>query len=294
MGKRRIIIIVSLVAIAAAVIFRLVMNANSEEESSQKANKTCFKYADNKITGYYYNLCGKDVVIPKKLGGREVHIIGESVFENMNITSVVFPETITKIEQYAFNKNKIESLEIPKNVTYIGKNAFSNNMISKLEFKSEKIEFGETPFNNNQLDDKNAFIYDMSYGIDKTRIVSYAGKNRSNVTIPSSVLEIGSYSFSDAGIKKLTLNKEIKLIGNGAFVNNDFEKITLPDSLEYLGDNAFNYDIKEIVVSNKNNKEDFSYFGMQTFPDEVLKFEGKTKKSEDEGAPGEDKGDITE
>lgn len=281
MGKRTIIIIASIVAIVGAVVFRLVMN-NSNSEKTSNSKRECFKVIDNKIEGYYYNLCGKDVVIPSNINGKPVNVIGESVFENMNINSIKLPDTLTKIEQYAFNKNNIESVVIPASVTYIGKNAFSNNKISSLEIKAEKMGMGETPFNNNQLDDKNAFIFDRTYGIDKTTIVSYAGKNRNSVKIPSGVTNIGQYAFSDMGIKKVTLNKELNIIGNGAFVGNNFEEITIPSSVTFFGDNAFNYDIKRIVIENKNSKEDFGYYGMQTFTDEILSFEGKTKKTEKE------------
>ncbi len=281
MGKRTIVIIASIVAIVGAVVFRLVMNNKTEEEQTT-SDKTCFKYSGTKITGYYYNLCGKEVVIPRILGGVEVQSIGESAFENMQITSVTLPDSLLEIEQYAFNKNLIESVVIPEKVTSIGKNAFSNNKISNLEFKSSKIDFGETPFNNNLLDDKNAFIYDMSSGLDTSYIVSYAGKNRDNVKVPNGVKNIGPYAFSDQEIKKITLDKDLVVIGNGAFVGNNFAEITIPGKVESLGDNAFDYNIQRIVVENKGKIDDFSYYGMQTFLEDVLIFDGKTKKTEKE------------
>lgn len=282
MSRRGLIMFLSIAAIIGAIVFRITQSTKEKNAKENEATSaTCFKLTGSRIDGYYYNLCGKDVVIPSNVAGVEITVIGESAFENLQITSVTLPETLIKIEQFAFNKNNIEKVVFPEKVTYIGKNAFSNNKLTSIEFKSKKVEFGETPFNNNQLDDKNAFIYDMTYG-DNTHIVSYAGKNRENVVIPKGVTDIGAYSFSDLEIKKLTLNKELSTIGNGAFVGNLFEEITIPDSVVYFGDNLLNYDIKRVNVENKNNKEDFGYYGMQTFPDNVLKFKGKTKKSEKE------------
>ena len=283
MDKRRIIIIVSIVAIVAAITFRIIQTAtNNKEEETKTSDKTCFQFSDHKIIGYYYNLCGKVVNIPKYIHGAEVNVIGESAFENMQITSVTLPETVTKIEQYAFNRNELTEVIIPEQVKYIGKNAFSNNKISKLDIKPVKITMNETPFNNNQLEDKYAFIYNMNDGIDKTDIISYAGKNRDNVKIPTGVTNIGPYTFSDMEIKKITLNNDLEVIGNGAFIGNSFSEITIPSSVTYFGDNVLDYDISKVNIENKDKIDDFGYYGMQTFEKDVLNFKGKTTKTEKE------------
>lgn len=52
------------------------------------------------ITAY----CGRggDVVLPASLGGCPVKVIGDSAFANSPVTSVVLPDSVTKIDWFAF------------------------------------------------------------------------------------------------------------------------------------------------------------------------------------------------
>ena len=85
-----------------------------------------------KITGYNIE-GGTDVVIPSQIDGKAVVAIGDDAFFDSNtgyglgITSVVIPNSVTSIGEYAFFGNKLTNVEIPGSITKIGSNAFARN-----------------------------------------------------------------------------------------------------------------------------------------------------------------------
>ena len=116
---------------------------------------TITKYYDNKENDSSKPVCPTDVVIPTKINGKKVLVIGEYAFcknyeentQDGRITSVVLPETLTVIERGAFYGNKIKTLTIPKNVTEIKDSAFENNLLQKVTFEGTKIRGGCGAFN---------------------------------------------------------------------------------------------------------------------------------------------------
>jgi hypothetical protein len=81
-----------------------------------------FEFGGGVITGYSGD--SKDVVIPAKIKGKPVTSIGESAFNNKELTSVTIPDGITSIGNSAFASNQLTSVTIPDGVTSIGDSAF--------------------------------------------------------------------------------------------------------------------------------------------------------------------------
>lgn len=77
-------------------------------------------YTGNTVTG--------DVVLPAEPNGYKLIEIGEMGFYNcVNMTSISIPETVTHIEDYAFDKcTGLKHFTIPMEVTHIGHMAFIN------------------------------------------------------------------------------------------------------------------------------------------------------------------------
>ena len=145
----------------------------------------------------------RDVVIPARLYGLSVTVIGASAFRNMEITGVVVPSTVTEIEEYAFNNNLLESVTIGENVKIIGINAFSRTS-------------GDREF------------------VERSRSSSLIA-----IVIPNSVTEIGDGAFSGSGLTGVTLGRGVKTIGYGAFNSNQLRSIVIPDNVETIGGDAF-------------------------------------------------------
>ena len=129
--------------------------------------------------------CKVDIIIPDN-----VWIIGENAFSKLAdkyiINSIVFPDTLLRIESYAFSGviEDIHQLILPKNLEFIGDYAFSSG--------------SKRP---------------QDYGMSK-------------LVIPDSVKVIGRGAFSGWGsLKQLLLGKMLNYIGPEAFRNcNQVEK----------------------------------------------------------------------
>ncbi|MBQ8140231.1 MAG: leucine-rich repeat protein [Clostridia bacterium] len=88
--------------------------------------------------GKSYKLVGMenaigDVVVPETYNDLPVTKIGKNSIEDKpRMTSLVFPDSITEIEEYAFtgNLNELVSITIGKNVTHIGDYALSGSAVA--------------------------------------------------------------------------------------------------------------------------------------------------------------------
>jgi len=136
---------------------------------------------------------------------------------------------------------KLKELVLGNSVTAIDEFAFDSNQLTNITIPSTVIKIGAGAFNNNQLSDDQAFIYKRnSDGTeDKTTIVSYGGAKRDSVITPVGVEIIGVGAFF-SDIQSLTISEGVKRIE--PYACSDFytlESLTLPNSLEYIGEGAF-------------------------------------------------------
>lgn len=90
-----------------------------------------FVFEENESTATVIGYKGRNehITIPSTYNGKPVTAIGDSAFDkNENkrvIKSVVIPNTIKTIGNFAFFGCELTSIIIPKNVTYLGRGAFS-------------------------------------------------------------------------------------------------------------------------------------------------------------------------
>jgi hypothetical protein len=83
--------------------------------------------------------CSDSVVIPSEINGLTVTRIAGYAFRfptsgNPAMTSVVIPDTVTTIDEWAFSFNSLTSLEIPSSVTSIAKSVFESNDLASVMF----------------------------------------------------------------------------------------------------------------------------------------------------------------
>ena len=102
-----------------------------------------------------------------------VKVIGQFAFrECSNLTSLVIPDGVEKIEAYAFWNLRIASLELPDSVTVIEEYAFNNCSLNNLTLSSNLTKIGNYAF---------------------------YGTNVESVVIPASVNTMGQYVFLSCG-----------------------------------------------------------------------------------------------
>ncbi|MDF9627838.1 leucine-rich repeat domain-containing protein [Mesomycoplasma ovipneumoniae] len=156
------------------------------------------------------------------------------------LSKIIFPETLTEIEDYAFyadsanltDKEKIQELDFSKatNLKKIGDFAFQGNNITKLVLPSSLVSIGKQAFAKNNLEQ-----VDFS--------------NSKNLEI------IQTGAFFDNKIKNLDFSQNIKLIEifTSAFESNKIETVKFNKSAKpvTIGTSAF----KENTIKTNENFE---------------------------------------
>jgi len=175
--------------------------------------------ADNTLTITGYKGTARNVVIPDKLYGLKVTIIGSSAFQNKGLISVVIPDTVVTIEDGsysgAFSSNKeLQKVTLGKGLKTIGDYAFSGCLLTEIIIPDSVTRIGKESFNNIGL---------------------------KNVTFGKGVQTIGDYAFLGNMIVELNLPSSLKEIGAAAFYNNEIQKITFGTGLQNIGSSAFRY-----------------------------------------------------
>ena len=158
----------------------------------------------------------------------DVMIIGKSLIESnkydllvsclCNVKYVTIPDSVKRIENYAFSDTSIEAITIPSGIEVFGKCAFQYCFfLTKIEFeKNSKL----------QIIEKDAF--------QSSKIKS--------ITIPSEVRKIGKRAFFCCGLlTKIEFEKNSKLqeIEESAFCGSSIESIEIPSGVIDIKENAF-------------------------------------------------------
>ena len=157
------------------------------------------------------------VEIPSSFRGLPVTVIGNGLFNfygERELVSVTIPDSITVIEDRAFQNAKITEITIPDGVTTIGDSAFAGSSITSLTLPDSVTTIGD-----------NAFC--------GTPIVS--------LTLPSGEVTIGGSAFAYCkSLTAITLSDGVVSVGNDAFARcTAVKELTLGKNLTSVGDRAF-------------------------------------------------------
>ena len=233
-------------------------------------------YGGWSITEYRGQGNGENVTIPRTHNGMPILSIGNSAFNNANISTVTFESTsnVTNIGNYAFLNANITSITIPSSVTNIGHNAFANTShlhtvnfehmdgrditLSATAFSGNRHSnfrltrpSGSTGFTGAQWDNlpfessdvpNNAWEYRMLSG-NQIEIIRVPNNLRSNerIVIPSS---IGG--------------RTVREIGFEAFHNlPNLQEVEIPTSVTRIDDRAFrsNSNLRRVYLQHTNGND---------------------------------------
>ena len=219
-------------------------------------------------------------VKPEVAGAYEIaegtRVIGDTAFRGCtSLTSVTIPSSVISIGYAAFSGcTSLTSVNIPSSVMYIG-----NNLFDETAFYNDPSNWVDNVLyvDNCLIETKQNIsgAYDIAEG---TRVIAesafYGCESLTSVTIPSSVVNIGSRAFYllyDLTDIQVESGNPAYLSENGVLYNADktvmlcypIEKkdrtLTIPANLKSFGDNSFGNEYLSTIEWNAVNFTDFSY-----------------------------------
>lgn len=143
-----------------------------------------------KIIGYSG---GKDVVIPKTLGGKPVTVIGVDAFSEKNLDTLVIPDSVTTIEDYAFWACGLKKITFGSGLTSVGEGAFMYlDDLEEIHLPDSLVSIGNWAFANC----KTLAELDIPDGCKSVGEGAFACCYKlAEITIPKTVDNIGNLAF---------------------------------------------------------------------------------------------------
>jgi len=197
------------------------------------------KYPANEIPyqAFYMSKKIKSMIMPQT-----VTSIGEYAFGSTSVSSVTFSKSLNSIGIYAFSVcTDLSSISLPDSLVVIGEYAFfgCSNLSGSLRIPSSLKTIRAAAFYN-----CSGLSGDLTIPstVDSININAFNScYNLSTLVIDSSKTSIGDYAFSGCwGLTKVTLPSTLTTIGKSIFASCfRLESINLPSTLKSIGDGAF-------------------------------------------------------
>lgn len=159
--------------------------------------------------------------IPSYVNKKKVAKIGDNAFQGLrSVTSVIIPETVTRIGDFSFRYNSIKTLTLPSNLELIGQYAFADcKNLESVDCKSSRL-VNIAGFAFNSCINLKSFKYDtsntnLSYlgqGVFLNTGLVQFGNITDSVVITSKLTGITANAFANCNIKKFVVAS-----GNTAF-----------------------------------------------------------------------------
>lgn len=144
-----------------------------------------------------YTGSSKDVKIPDTYNDYKVTVLGRSLFNGTDITSVEISDTVKEIQDYAFSSNRsLKSVKLPKNLETIGTNAFFNcSSLESIELPASLKSIDVFAFSAAGL--KSVTIPESKTLTQLNEFVFYQCQQLTEVTLPSTITSIADNTFAD-------------------------------------------------------------------------------------------------
>jgi hypothetical protein len=166
--------------------------------------------------------------------------IGESAFRGCQATSIVIPEGVTTLGNWAIGVcSLLESVTLPSTLTTIGSGTFNYNpKLNNVSVPASVTSISEYAFDNC------TGLTSITIPNGPTSIGQYAFRNcnqLTSITIPSSVLSVGNYAFYlCSGLTEITIPNGVTTLGNYVFREcTSLEEATIPGSVTSVGTKIF-------------------------------------------------------
>ena len=230
---------VLLILILAIAVFALCLTFCTGKAADLSFGDYRYKVENGKVTITEYSGDSTEVVIPESIDGMPVVRIHTSAFHYCEkIKTIVFPDSVEKIDLLAFSKcYSLENVTLGNGIRIIDSSPFA--YCDKIVYN----EYENGLYLGNEENPYLALVKTVSQHIDRINIhpdtVVICGGAMENcyllreLVIPEGVVSLGSFAFEYASA---------------------LEKIYIPKSVEYIGSQAFRScdSIKEITVADES------------------------------------------
>ncbi len=210
-----------------------------------------------------------DIVIPERIGKKQVTALSENLFRDVSIRTVIFPDAIREIPDNLFTCAKFElPVSLPEMVRLIRNQAFMNAEIRELTLSSSLTGIGDSAFEGScltgiTLPDTVKYIglaafrncrrmekASVSDSISRLPECSFTGcRKLSSVKLPGNCTALEARCFSMCeSLKNLFLPETVKYIGRFAFEGSAIQYINL-DLVSIVGAEAFR-ECKSLEAAN--------------------------------------------
>lgn len=220
------------------------------------------------------------LVIPKTVGENNVPVtvIAQGAAAYGTMSTLVLPDSITRIEQDAFqNCRRMKSVNLPTELEVIGMGAFAHTGLTGIQLGSKLTRIDDEAFAGSALSEvtlPDSLVYlgervfagcaqlrrirvgenpvykavdGVVFTTDGKTLVAYPAGRSGSYTVPEGTEVIGPSAFNAAtALTGVTFPEGLTTIGREAFQNVlGLTEITLPESLGYIGEAAFGASLEQ-------------------------------------------------
>ena len=168
-----------------------------------------------------------------------VTTIGQQAFGGcQNLNEITFPDTLTTIEEAAFNASSLTTLTLPASITVIGSNAFGcSDNLSSVTLPIGMTALGEDMFEG-CISLTNVIFPESLTAINKG---AFACSGLVNITIPSNVTNVGHGAFfACSSLAAVTIKNGVETIDAYAFANCEaLEEVMIENGVSMIDRYAF-------------------------------------------------------
>lgn len=180
----------------------------------------------NEVMVTKYTGSDKEIKIPESYENYKVTVVGRSLFNSKDITSVEIPDTVKEIQDYAFASNRnLKSVKLSKNLEIIGTNAFFNcAALESIELPASLKEIGVYAFSAAGM--KSVTIPESKTLSKLDQYVFYQCQELTDVYLPATITSIEDNTFADCPNKITIHGPKSSYAANYAKTNNfEFEAV---------------------------------------------------------------------
>lgn len=139
-----------------------------------------------------------------------VAIGGSAFLGNETVKEISFPDTLTKIEEGAFqNCTALEKVTLPEGFEEIGAKAFYNSALKEINIPSTVKKIGQFAFST-QLNETPWYASQKAAQVIVGDGILLKNNAQGDVTLPEEVKSIAYYAFTNPGAVKVTLGSAVE------------------------------------------------------------------------------------